>query len=195
MRRAHEAGFTLIEVMVIVVILAVLALIAIPAFNRDTSKADYDRFIHQLAQDLQRAKFEAISSKENTSMKVTFASSSYMVSSLTPASGAPPYTYAQLRTNTAPPQVLIAGFLLGAQTTPGNTPDTSLATVELLFSPVSDVIPIATGKNCGGANCEQPPAASCNCPMTLFLKTADNKTKHRIIIYNQTGYTQQMEGW
>lgn len=176
MRRAHEAGFTLIEVMVIVVILALLALIAIPAFNRDTSKADYDRFMHQLAQDLQRAKFEAISSKENTRMAFGFTAT-YTLSSV--AGG----VSTVIRSNIAPVNVQLSGYKLNVQAA-GNSAGMLTSALTLEFSPVSDVMVVPAS-----------PATPYSSSVTLYAQTADTKNRARIIIYAATGYTQRMEGW
>jgi prepilin-type N-terminal cleavage/methylation domain-containing protein len=58
-----EAGYTFVEVMVVVVIIAVLSAIAAPRFTRDRIAADGREFINELTRELQRSRIEAISTR------------------------------------------------------------------------------------------------------------------------------------
>jgi prepilin-type N-terminal cleavage/methylation domain-containing protein len=58
-----DAGYTLVEVLVVVVIIAVVSAIAAPRFTRDRFAADGREFANELTRELQRSRIEAISSR------------------------------------------------------------------------------------------------------------------------------------
>jgi Tfp pilus assembly protein PilE len=177
--------------MVVIAILAILVAVAIPAFTRDTAESKYNQLMDALLQEQQRAKFEAISSKEDRSLLFT-STTAYQLVAMTPGE-VTTTNYAQLRALVAPPDTEITGFNLGAKRTPGNTP-LAIFPTEIRFSPVSDVDVRGNGLGTcpGGDPCD---TSFCACSVTLFLRSTDDRYKHRVVIYGGTGYAERLEGW
>lgn len=190
-RQEGEAGLTLTELLIVVVIIAILAAVAIPAFTRDTAEADYNRLVNTFAQDQQRAKFEAISSKEDRALLLN-ATTVYQLVAMT-AGETTTTNYALLRTTATPPNTEIVGFKLGAQIAPGSTPAAIFPT-EIRFSPVSDVDVRGSGLgSCpGGSSCN---TNFCACSITIYFHTTDDRFRSRVVIHRSTGFAERFEGW
>jgi prepilin-type N-terminal cleavage/methylation domain-containing protein len=64
-KRRHQAGFTLTEMMIVVVILGLLAAVSMPMFGRDNAARKGRDYVRQVAQVIQRARFQAMSDRRN----------------------------------------------------------------------------------------------------------------------------------
>jgi prepilin-type N-terminal cleavage/methylation domain-containing protein len=81
MRRRDNAGFTLVEALVVVVIAGVVLAIALPRFNSVRQGIQIDGAAQQLAGDLRRAQVEAI--KRNRSIELrTTGTTTYTIDSI-----------------------------------------------------------------------------------------------------------------
>jgi prepilin-type N-terminal cleavage/methylation domain-containing protein len=176
-------GFTLVELMVVLVIIAVLAAIAVPALTRDTSEADFRSFVRRLAQDLHRARIEAISQREDRAIVLAAGPpSSYRLEAVI----ATPLTRSALEQPVlAPEGVRIAGVLAQAAE-PGNsyTPPGALP-AEIRFGATS-AASVEVGASTGNVT---------NGPATVFVETADGRRRARIVVYGTTGYARTHFSW
>jgi prepilin-type N-terminal cleavage/methylation domain-containing protein len=62
-RRAHDRGFTLVELMVVLVIVAVLATLSVPMLSRDRRSSETRNFANQIARELQRCRMRALADR------------------------------------------------------------------------------------------------------------------------------------
>jgi len=84
---ASQAGFSLMEMMVVIVIVGVFATIAVPAFSSWREKQSVSNAAQALLMHLKQARVLAVS--ENRSVKITFSSSAYTFDADTTGSCAP----------------------------------------------------------------------------------------------------------
>jgi prepilin-type N-terminal cleavage/methylation domain-containing protein len=167
-----EAAFTLTELMVVVVIIGLLALIAIPALTRDSSKSNYTKLISELQQTLQRAKIEAVSSREPR--QVTFNSTtSYELQAFLPGTA----TVAQLKLISVPPETEIYGYVLDSTTASCSTATTGVPGA-IAFSAVSNVTVGGTPHS-----------------ITLCVQSKDGQHRGRVTVTKTTAYSGIREGW
>lgn len=178
--RSRSEGFTLVKLLVVVTILAVLAALAIPTFGRDRSEEDFKRTVRQLAQDLRRLHYEAISSREHRSIVITAAGDRYSLNAVVPGTT----TMSSLRREVLPETVIVAGVLERAAT-PGTsyTPPGSLP-AEVRFTGTADVQAEA------GSN-----SAPSDSSATIFLREVHNRYRARIVVYQTTAYIRVYERW
>ena len=199
MQRAARArarpsdGITLVELLLVLVMVAILVAMAIPAF-RDRGKGDFEKLVDQLAQDLQSARFQAISAKELRVISINTGARSYSLNSVDPSTA----VSAQLRiqpfpTGPAPRGAEVAGYQTGAAEAGRSAPRAS-ATVDIRFSMIGDLQVqgpgLANGPTSGDA-C----TAYCACSITVFLHSLDDRHRARLIVYKTTGYARRLEGW
>jgi len=64
-KRETESGFSLTELMIVVVILGLLAAVSMPMFGKDNTARKGRDFVRQVAQVVQRARFQAMSDRKN----------------------------------------------------------------------------------------------------------------------------------
>ncbi|MBK8480766.1 MAG: prepilin-type N-terminal cleavage/methylation domain-containing protein [Proteobacteria bacterium] len=177
---SRAEGFTLVELLVALTIMAVLAALAIPAFSRDTSEADFKRTVRQIAQDLRRLHYEAISSREHRSLVIPSPGQRYSLNAVVPGTT----TMSLLRREILAPTVIIAGVLERAAT-PGTsyTPPGALP-AEVRFTGTADVQAEA-----GSTSAPSDSAA------TVFIRTVDNHFHARIVVYQTTAYVRVYQSW
>jgi prepilin-type N-terminal cleavage/methylation domain-containing protein len=177
---SRSAGFTLVELLVVVAILAVLAALAIPTFGRDSSEADFRRSVRLLAQDLRRLHYEAIASREHRSMVIPSPGERYSLNAVVPGTT----TMSLLRREVLPATVIVAGVLERAAT-PGTAyaPPGALP-AEVRFTGTADV---------------QAEAGSTTAPTdssaTIFVRTVNNQFHARIVVYQTTAYVRVYDRW
>ena len=186
-----EAAFTLVELMAVVAIVAVLGAVAIPVLTRDDIGGRFKRAVRQVSQDLQRARYEALSNREHRAIDVLASLHDYQLQAAVPG-----LTTRSLLTR----RQLEQRIELYAATTDAAHPDNASATIptappgstenlpfEIQFTSTSEVW--AKQHSPGSAVLEPSDATA----VTLWLRALDanNKPMHRarIVISGATGYT------
>lgn len=172
-RKPADAAFTLTEVMVVVVIIGLLALIAIPALTRDTAKSNYQKLVTELHQTLQRAKIEAVSSREPRQVKLN-STTSYELQAFLPGTA----TVAQLKLVVVPPETEIYGYVLDSTMASCSTATTGVPANPIAFSAVSDVTIGGVGHS-----------------ITLCVQSKDGQHRGRVTVTKTTAYVSILEGW
>jgi type IV fimbrial biogenesis protein FimT len=83
----RQAGFTVVELMIVVAIVAVLMAMAAPSFSEYLSKRRVDGVMSELVTDMHYARSEAVS--RNETVKITFGTDCYVIHrSLVPGNAA-----------------------------------------------------------------------------------------------------------
>ncbi len=76
-RTSRAAGFTIIELMIVVAIVAILAVVAAPSFTDFLSKRRVDGTMSELVTDIYYARSEAVS--RNETLRMTFGTDCYVI--------------------------------------------------------------------------------------------------------------------
>jgi Tfp pilus assembly protein FimT len=181
--------------MAVVAIIAILAAVAIPLLVRDTAEGDFEKGYSTLARAIQKAKYEALSNREDRAVIITPSATDpdQIQIDAIPVGTA---TGATLHRTAMPRDVKIAGILMGARVNSGNTPNASCTSITVRYSAVNDVM--VTGScstalgNCNSTDCD---AGLCACSVTLFVESESHANRARIVIYQATGYARRLEKW
>lgn len=174
----QEQGFTLTELMIVVAILAILAAISVPAITKDNEVERFEKTGAQLVRDIQRMRYEAISSKEDRS--IAFFTDHYTMRVIENTSG----TATDMITRRVPGEVEI--FSVEAKNAmPGN----------------AYAAPAALGGNPGirfmgfGGMAWWDGSAWVDENVTIWLRTKNDRYKSRIVIYHHTSFAELYKGW
>jgi prepilin-type N-terminal cleavage/methylation domain-containing protein len=187
--RRRQAGFTLVEMMVVLIIIAVLSAMLAPRLTRNRQAQDGREYASGVANQLQRLRMEAISSRLPM---YAFVYSDHIdlrtaTPGATPAAApvAPTSSSAILRTITADPRVTI----LDVNNTAG-TPSAVLSTS------VSKTLVFSTL----GVGFIGPTAPSTPTPVYLYVDNANIPSAHpdrhyRIDVAGLTGFVELRNTW
>lgn len=180
---ANERGLTLVEIMLVLAIVAVLAAVAVPVLSRDSAEDELRRYVRVLVGDLRRARYEALSSREDRVIMISDATH-FRLEAVVPGGTAP---VAIKRAEQAPNRVEISGVLKTAAepgssyTAPGTTP------AQIRFNALNEV-QVETGASAATA-LPLPGSA------TIFLQTTDGQHQARIVVFGTTAYARVYQGW
>lgn len=183
-----EAAFTLVELMAVVAIVAILGAVALPALTRDDIDSRFKRAVRQFAQDLQRARYEALSNREHRSIDI-LGLHSYELQAVVP--GVTPLSRALLASRQLEQRIELYAVTLEAA-----HPDNTTATIpssptgtpaEIQFTSTSEVWALIHSP---GAAALTPDNAT---SLTVWMRAlaADGTTplhRARIVLYQATGY-------
>jgi Tfp pilus assembly protein FimT len=165
--------------MIVVAILAILAAISVPAITKDNEVERFEKVGAQLVRDIQRMRYEAISSKEDRS--IAFYTSRYTMRVIENIAGG---TTTDMVTRNLPAEVEIYS-VEDKNAMPGNTyvpPAAMAGTPEIRFRGYG-------GLNwLNGANWE-------DANVTIWIRTKNNRYKSRIVIFNKTSFAELYKGW
>ena len=191
-----ERGFTLVELMVVVAIVAVVAAVAVPTITRDNTEARFKGFVRELAQDLTRARFEALSNREERAVVVN--QYAYTVNSAVPNTT----TLGLLKSKNVPAVVAAP-----------DPPDMEICAIATYYAWSSTIHPpTSPGSACGswtpgelrftnqgtvlidipwqGTTFASGPTNS-----TIWLRSLDNQHQARILVYGNTGLARIIWRW
>jgi type IV fimbrial biogenesis protein FimT len=165
MRSAHAAaGFTLIELMIVVAIAAILIVIAAPSFNEFLAKRRVEGAMSELVTDIHYTRSEAVS--RNEAVRMTFGTGCYVIHrALIPSASATVATCTRTTKSIDPAAAEIKTVQLDA-----NRPVAMVPTVEFFeFDPVRGTATNNLGANGSVEVCVKNPASeSCGSAATAW---------------------------
>jgi prepilin-type N-terminal cleavage/methylation domain-containing protein len=134
----RSAGFTLVELMIVLAIIAIMSALAVPSFNRDTSGRESRDAASDLARELQKCRVEAVTTRLGIRAFV-FSDRVELrpfLAGTTPGAAPvpPPHTDPLLRAVPLPGSVAVAGMVAQGATLPSLGSVTSTAHADLDFT-------------------------------------------------------------
>lgn len=185
----NAAGITLVELLVAIAILALLAAVATPTLTRDSTQSDFRGYVRRVAEDLRRARYEALSSREDRLVFVpdpVGARTTYELQAVIPGQPAASPVLIK-RPEQAPERVEIAGVLSQAAE-PGKTyTPPGVLPAEIRFTGLNTV-EVGLGASAASA----PPVPS---SATLFVQTSDGHHRARVVVFGTTAHVRVYDGW
>lgn len=131
MRRISQAGFTMIELMVVLVVAAVLVTLAVPSFREMLARNRLEGVTSEFVTDLQYARSEAVARNANVGLATGAAGTCYTI-----YQEANPVAGSCNCANTPPTPVCTGGPLEIKTVTFAGTGATATASTTFLFEPV-----------------------------------------------------------
>jgi|GEM_PF-4730657 prepilin-type N-terminal cleavage/methylation domain-containing protein len=179
-RNKAEAGFSLVELMVVVVIIAILAAVAVVSFGRDNTKGKFDGVTRQMNQLIQSARNDAISSPDDQLISITASSFTLYTAQVGSVDLIQTETSGLNRVE-IPDWMEISGVAMTAATKPTDNPVSALPAVIRFYG--TQEVGVDTGEGAG----EAIPGTS---SATIFIQSKDSTLGYfaRIVIYGTTGY-------
>jgi prepilin-type N-terminal cleavage/methylation domain-containing protein len=188
--RRRQAGFTLVEMMVVLIIIAVLSAMLAPRLTRNRQAQDGREYASGVANQLQRLRMEAISSRlpmyafvysDHIDLRTATPGATLAAAPVAPTTSSP-----ILRTITADPRVTI----LDVSNTAVATPST------VLSASVSKTVVFSTL----GVGFIGPTAPSTPTPVYLYVDNANIPSAHpdrhyRIDVAGLTGFVELRNTW
>jgi prepilin-type N-terminal cleavage/methylation domain-containing protein len=185
MAKARDAGVTLIEVMVVVAIVALLAAVAVPALSRDDSAQQIARYSSQFARDVQRARAEAISSREDRALLIEGTNYRYGIP--IPPAGT---SISELARRQAPVKVVVTD-VQAIESTPWNTGYNPGGVATATLSTTRRIRFLATG----GIQIDVPGPGYVESPASVFFRSTNGEYTARVTIFRTTGFFKLYDKW
>ena len=185
----NAAGITLVELLVVLAIVALLAAVTTPTLTRDATRSDFRSYVRRVAEDLRRARYEALSSREDRLVYVPDPLGGRTTHELQAVIPGQPAASPVLikRPEEAPERIQIAGVIsLAAEPGKTYTPPGVLP-AEIRFTGLNTV-EIGLGASAASA----PPVPS---SATLFVQTNDGQHRARVVVFGTTAHVRVYDGW
>lgn len=173
----RQQGFTLTELLVVVVILALLAAVAVPALTKDDEEERFNKFVTKFMRDLQRMRYEAISTKEHRALVI--GANSYTLNVVVSGTLST-QVQRQAPTDVWVEDVRVVSAMPGQSYTPPT--GTMSGTVEVRF--------YGTGGMMVDAGSGLVPQT-----VTIFFRTRSKLHKSRIVVFPATSYAALYQDW
>jgi type II secretory pathway pseudopilin PulG len=189
MSKDNDLGITLVELMVVVAIVALIAAVVTPALTRDTAEADFRSYVRRVATDMRRARYEALSSRED---RLVFfpapagGRTTHELQAVIPGQPAASPVLIQ-KPQQAPERIRVAG-VISQSAEPGKTyTPPGVLPAEIRFTGLNTV-EVGLGASATSA----PPVPS---SATVFVQTSDGRHRARVVVFGTTAHVRVYDGW